>query len=286
MANTPLFFLHFPRTAGTTIDDIFFNNYPADKIIKIYSADEFEKYRYITEDQFEKTNYITGHLLLSCLNPTRFYERDVRAFTFLREPVNRLFSEYVFLKTWKRQHLYEYLNSANISFAEYITSREKLLKYRGKNFTTRCLSGDSLEETDISASLEKAKHNLKNSFMFFGIQERFMESMLLLSEKAKLKNILHQKRNSLNYNAGNLKITEEEKQIARECNQADIELYNYATELFEQRVREAGPQFHTSLKNYEFLNARYQKLAALLQEKATGRKAGQEAIELSKDSKW
>lgn len=41
MANEPLFFLHFPRTAGTTVDEIFFANYPQEKIIKIYSRDEF-----------------------------------------------------------------------------------------------------------------------------------------------------------------------------------------------------------------------------------------------------
>lgn len=286
MSHEPFFFLHFPRTAGTTIDDIFFNNYPQEKIIKIYSKGEFEKYRTITEDQFENTDYITGHLLLSSLNPTQFYGRNVRAFTFLREPVKRLFSEYVFLKTWKNQHLYEYLNSGNISFSEYVTSREKLLKYRGKNFTTRCLSGDSLEETDISASLEKAKYNLEHSFICFGIQERFMESLLLLSAKANLKKILHQKRNSLNYAVASPEMTEEEKQIAREHNQADIELYNFATELFDRRVRDAGPQFKEDLKNFIFLNSKYQKISALLREKKTGRKSGQDAIELSKDSQW
>lgn len=286
MDNEPIFFLHFPRTAGTTIDEIFFNNYPADRILKIYSQEEFKKYNYIDEKDFLKIQYITGHLLLTNVNPTQFYGKNVKAFTFLRDPVKRLYSEYIFLKSWKNQHLYNYLNSNNISFSQYITGTEKILRYRGKNFMTRCISGDSLENTDINASLEKAKYNLKNTFMFFGIQERFMESILLLSKKVNLKNILHQKRNALKYTAIKYRMSDEEKNIAREYNKADIELYNYALDIFDRRIEEKGIEFQNNLKNFTFINTKFQNIANLLYTSVDADKNQNTDIELSKDIHW
>lgn len=265
MAEAPLFFLHFPRTAGTTIDDIFFANYPQEKIIKIYSREEYARYKEVYSEDLAGIEYITGHLLLTRTNPPQLYNKDVRVFTFLRDPVKRLFSEYLFLKTWDQQHLYRYLNDNAITFAQYITSIDKPLMYRGKNFMTRCISGDSLEQGNIEASLEKAKRNLVHSFFFFGIQERFTESLLMFSEMAGLKNIFHQKRNSLNYNTIALSITPEEEAIAREYNWADIELYNYALQIFDERVRARGDDFIRKLKAFRILNEKYQKIANLLE---------------------
>lgn len=286
MNHAPLFFLHFPRTGGTTIDDVFFNNYPPEQILKIYSQEEFQKYAFIDLDALADIRYITGHLLLTSTSPAQFYGKNVRAFTFLREPVKRLHSEYLFLKSWKNQHLYEYLNANEISFSQYVASQEKLLRYRGKNFMTRCISGDSLEYSNISESLEKAKYNLKHSFMFFGIQERFMESMLLLSKQVQLKNILHQKMNALGHSAQARQLTPEEKAIAREYNQADIELYDYALNLLEERIREEGQQFQENLKKYIFINKKFQNISNLLYKKVYDQQEQNPAIELSKDIKW
>lgn len=286
MANEPFFFLHFPRTGGTTIDDIFFNNFQEDQIIKIYSKEEFRHYKYIDEDAFDCCRYITGHLLLSNLNPTQIYGKNVKAFTFLRNPIKRLYSEYIFLKTWDDQHLYGYLNRNNISFSQYITSQEQLLRYRGKNFMTRCISGDSLENCNLEESLDKAKYNLKTSFLFFGIQERFMESILALSKKVGLKNIIHQKRNALNYSSLAAKISPEEEEIVKEYNWADIELYNYATSIFDERIHAEGPAFQLALKKYIQINSMFQNISDLLYKKAYSSEGGASSIALPKDIKW
>lgn len=281
----PLFFLHFPRTAGTTIDEVLFANFAQSEIIKIYSREEFDRYRFIEPEHLDKIKYITGHLILESVDPPTFYGRPIRAFTFLRQPVKRLVSEYIFLKTWKENHLYDYLNSRKISFGEYITSQEKLLKYRGKNFMTRCLSGDSLENVaDPEASLAKAKRNLVNNFFFFGLQEYFMESLLMLSDCARLANILHQKHNSLNRNKIDIAISDEEKQIAAECNDLDIRLYEYAKEIFLERIAKEGAKFQSRLKNFQFLNAKYQKVAEMLYE--SSKMSDEEAIHIPKEANW
>lgn len=287
MESDPIFFLHFPRTAGTTIDKIFSLNLSPENIIHIYSKDEYNKYSTIEIEKFQNIKYITGHLLLEKLNPTTFYGQKVRAFTILRNPAKRLFSEYNFLKTWKNQHLYNFLNSNNISFSEYITSKDKLLFYRGKNFMTRCLSGDSLEKTnDLTASLEKAKYNLLNTFWFYGLQERFMESLLLLAEKAKLNNILHQRHNALKLHNENSKLTDNELEILYEYNRADIELYKFAEERFDALIKSRGKIFQQTLKNFTFLNTKFQKLSGILYNHAYQNENSNQKIQLSKETKW
>lgn len=149
---------------------------------------------------------------------------------------------------------------------------------------TRCLSGESLEKCDLDQALEKAKYNLKNNLIFFGLQERFMESLLILAQKANLQNILHQKRNSLNYGVLDTRINENEKEIAINYNSADIELYNYALELFDERVREMGVEFQKNLKNFKFINSKYQHIANLLYANATDNE--NKDINLSKDIQW
>lgn len=287
MESDPIFFLHFPRTAGTTIDKIFSLNLSPENIIHIYSKDEYNKYRIIEAEKLQNIKYITGHLLLEKLNPTTFYGQKVRAFTILRDPAKRLFSEYRFLKTWKNQHLYNFLNSNKVTFSQYITSTDKLLFYRGKNFMTRCLSGDSLEKTnDLAASLEKAKYNLLNTFWFYGLQERFMESLLLLSEKANLNNILHQRHNALKLPAEDSNLSDEELQILNEYNWADIELYKFAEEHFDALIKSRGKIFQQELKNFTFLNAKFQKIAGILYNHTYQNGNSNQEIQLSKETKW
>ena len=145
MNNKPLFFLHIPRTGGTTVDAILLKNFNQDSVLKIYNANEYKNNRFYDSDEIKKIKYITGHLLLDKYDPPQIYGQEVSVFTFLRDPIQRLISEYIFYKTWTNNHLYKYINENKISFRNYIQSSEKILKYRGKNFMTRCISGVGFE---------------------------------------------------------------------------------------------------------------------------------------------
>ncbi len=96
MESDPIFFLHFPRTAGTTIDKNFSLNLSPENIIHIYSKDEYNKYSTIEIEKFQNIKYITGHLLLEKLNPTTFMVKKVRAFYNLTQSCKRLFQSIIF----------------------------------------------------------------------------------------------------------------------------------------------------------------------------------------------
>ena len=262
MDSNPIFFLHIPRTGGTTIDYIFSKNFNKDEILSIYKDIEYKKYKEIEPSFLSKIKYITGHLLLSDYNQLKIYNQKVNVFTFLRDPVQRLISEYIFYKTWKNNHLFKIINDNKISFTDYLLSKDRILIYRGKNFMTRCISGRAFISTKHPyAALAIAKRQIEKNFFFFGILERFTESILLLSKILNLQNIFFLHHNKLNNNLKEC-ITDEEKSIALDLNKADYELYKFAVEYFDYKIDLLGQSFSSEIKEFKILNNEYQNKMA------------------------
>ena len=132
-------------------------------------------------------------------------------------------------------------------------------------------------------ALEYAKEALEKSFTFFGIQERFFESLVMLGDILCLNNILHEKRNALKEEARTC-LDEEDIMLARQMNAADIELYEFALELFDKRIAALGPAFRERVQKLAILNAQYQKVSQLLMQRAEQSAQGQ--ILLPKDGMW
>ncbi len=262
--NTPFFFLHIPRTAGTTINSIIKHNFEPHEILSIYRDSDYRKHETVDAALLDRIRLIQGHLLLETHDPPRIYGRDVRVFTFLRNPVERLVSEYLFQKSWPDNHLYRYLNEKNVSFADYITSQDKRLKYRGKNFMTRAVSGMDFDLGSFPrTALDTAKRYIEHVFGFVGIQEMFDESLLLLRDFLGLRSIYHERMNVLRDGAKE-HVTEADRALALERNAADAELYGFAVETFKDRIAGRGPGFSRELKAFRTINAKFGRVCALI----------------------
>ncbi|MDR1777428.1 MAG: sulfotransferase family protein [Desulfovibrio sp.] len=278
------FFLHIPRTAGTTLNSVLTANYAPEEVLSVYDKDDYKAHRAHSPAELAKIRLIQGHLLLPRFDPPGIYGLDVRVFTFVREPVSRLVSEYLFLKSWKANHLYAYLHEQSVSFRRYIESDDKRLRYRGKNFMTRCISGLSTGDRAYPArAVARAKQHLEKVFGFVGIQERFPESLLLLGDFLPLRTLFHERRNTLEGQARE-EISREDLDVARERNQGDAEVYAFACGLFSERVAAAGPGFAERVRRFLFLNDKYRKMSALLMRSTAARDTG--PIGLPKESLW
>lgn len=264
----PFFFLHLPRTAGTTLNDVLRANFRPQEVLSLYRDSDFTRYASLEPGQLDGVRLIQGHALLASYDPPRLYDRPVRVFTFLRHPVARLVSEYAFLKTWPRTTLYRFLNDNAVSFREYVTGMRRELKFRGKNPMTRLLSGRDFDlDAFPRAALDAAKRNLERGFGFFGLMERFDESLLLLGDYLGLQNVYYEKRNVL-AEGGKAGITPEDLDVALSRNTADMELFTFATELFEARVAARGPSFAARVRRFRAVNTRYAKVCGLIAQKA------------------
>jgi hypothetical protein len=272
MDGTPIFFfLHIPRTAGTTLNVLLRKSFRPEEIISVYDRADYQTHAAHSAEELRGIRLIQGHLLLQSYTPPLMYGQPVTPFTFLRDPATRLASEYAFLRSWPPNHMYAYLNDRHISFREYIESRERALLYRGKNFMTRCVSGMDTGNRNLPLqALARAKRNLEHIFGFVGIQERFLESLILLGEFMGLENLLHERRNAMK-DVARYVPDQEELALIEEYNQGDRELYNFAAALFDERVKARGREFADRLRTLRFLNEKYQKLAGALNESVGGR---------------
>ncbi len=265
---TPFFFLHIPRTAGTTINAVIKNNFEPHEILSVYRDADYTMLRHIDAALLDRIKLIQGHLLLSSHDPPRIFSREVRVFTFLRNPVDRLVSEYLFLKSWPDNHLYRYLNEGEVSFCDYITSDAKELRYRGKNFMTRAVSGMDFDLSRFPRqALDTAKHHLEHVFGFVGIQEMFDESLLVLRDFLGLRSIFHERTNALRSEVKQ-RITEADRAVAREHNAADMELHAFAVEVFKNAVAARGPGFSRDLAAFRRINAKFGRVCALITKRA------------------
>ena len=69
-------------------------------------------------------------------------------------------------------------------------------------------------------------------------------------------------------------VSAEDRALAARLNNADLELYAFARTLFERRVAAAGPDFTARLRRFRFLNGKYQKMCATLEDTLVGERAG------------
>ncbi|MFP5259467.1 MAG: sulfotransferase family 2 domain-containing protein [Acidobacteriota bacterium] len=260
----PFCFLHIPRTAGTTLNKILLDNFKPEEVLSLYTDSDFVNFKEISQDHLEKIKLIQGHILLQEYDPPRIYSRDVRVFTFLREPIARLHSEYYFLKTWKHSHMYSIIHGRNISFSEYITSDLKEVVYKGKNFMTRVLSGVDLTSSEAcEKALSLAKKNLERVFVAFGIQELFDESLVLLARQLGLRNIFYEKRNVLDDKSKSV-ISDLDYEVATLHNQWDIKLYDFAVGLFNEKISSGGAALRREIEVFEKVNEKMQNVCNLI----------------------
>lgn len=278
------FFLHIPRTAGTTLNSILARNFRQEEILSVYHREDYEKHREHSTEDLANIRLIQGHLLLQQYDPPLMYGQPVKVFTFLRDPLARLVSEYAFLRSWESNHLYAYLNENNVTFAQYIQSTEKLLLYRGKNFMTRSVSGmDTGGKNYPVRALSRAKRNIEKTFGFVGIQEHFMESLVMLGDFLGIDKLLHEHRNAMKTGVKPV-LTDEETAVAEEYNQGDRELYAFACELFAHRVEQGGRELQGRVQALTFLNRKYEKMSGLLMEEADAKEDG--PVVKAKNNPW
>ncbi|MBG0777188.1 MAG: sulfotransferase family 2 domain-containing protein [Desulfovibrionaceae bacterium] len=272
---TVLFFLHIPRTAGTTLNHILADNFGPDGLLTAYDRQGLAAVESLTAETARNIRCIQGHILVQDFDRLLDAGLSVAPFTFLREPVARVVSEYRFLRAWPHHHLHALLAQRNVGLAEYVAGTDRELRFRGKNLMTRVLSGldfpatgtpgDPARDARLADALATAKRNLSERFAFVGVTERFDESVLLLRRVFDLRFPFHVRRNALagpQPGSGAAKPPDATAlELVRAHNRADAELFAHAQALLTARAAEAGPDLERELRTLRFVNRRLQIFA-------------------------
>ena len=263
--SSPLLFLHIPKTAGTTLNSILDANFDSGSVLDIYTDEQHQAVRDLTYSRLAEYDLIRGHIFVQDYDDIFDGPVPMRVFTFLRDPVERVISEYFFLKRWPRSHLYRYLNENKVTLVDYVTRDTGVLRRRGTNNMTNSLSGTKCRS--LGERFQMAWHHLSERFAFFGILERFDESLLMLAKTVGLNETFYERQNVRSVAADRV-VTQAERDVIAEYNQLDVRLYKAAFREFDLRVNALGPGFKSEMRMFTKVNDRFRHVAELMDRRA------------------
>jgi hypothetical protein len=250
-----LVFVHIPKTAGTTLRTVLSMNHPGPRSRALgnvfkggggLSRALIERLRRGRGPDLSGVQLVRGHFPLGIREYLPRYvsgERELRCFTFLREPAERTLSHYFAIHDVGRGYGLPPL-APEATLDDAIGGG-----YLHDNLHTRMLSGlpDPFGEVD-DAMLAHAKHNLRDGLAFFGLTERFDESLVLAKQRLGLQRILYDSKSRVNTTRprGD-EVTAELRRSSERWNHYDIELYRYAQELFDSAPERGQAEFEIEL---------------------------------------
>lgn len=227
-------FMHIPKTGGTTLNAIFRNQYDKNQFYDhLFPVDNMRK-KYTELNQEAKNNIkaVSGHYSYGI---HEFFSKPFTYFTMLRNPVDRVISQYFFLKSTPTI----YPEVKDMTFTEFINWAPT-----AKNGQTKQVSG--LFE---NPSVEKAKENLR-TFKVVGITERFDETLFFMKKAFGWSDIKYTNLNITKKRPLKSEVSQKVISLIEEHNQLDFELYRYAQELFEKQINSLNKESKLELANY------------------------------------
>lgn len=249
--NDVLYYLHIPKTAGTSFTDIIIRNFPAHSLFQPIRPYDFT---HASAEAAESARFVAGHWFYD-LAP--IIKRKIVYVTMLRDPVERTISQYAQIKrgTMKFANVQRVKSQ---SLLEFVKDPDNLYMYA--NAQTRQL-GTSVPTADMvvglddlkmeffqrvldfprtraedNALLEPALERLE-SFAFVGLTERFDESLEVLCDTFGW--ALPAKSETLNISGNRpTDIPQEAIDIIHEHTRLDAKLYEAGKRIFENRYQQ------------------------------------------------
>jgi len=254
--NETLIFLHIPKAGGSTISKILEQQYSRAETLTLDDRErQIAQLKALPAAQRGQYRLIQGHLFFGL---HRFIPRASTYITFLRRPVERVLSFYYYARSTPDHYLYSQLVSERLDL-KTLLAREVTLELR--NEQTRLLAGDEWEDPQrvvTRAALKQAQANLQTHFRVVGLLEEFDASLLLLRRAFGWRFPFYVKENVTKEKETFLDA--ETRGLIEEANRLDLELYEYARNLFDERCRAAGESFAAELSHFRRSNRAFARL--------------------------
>ena len=239
-------FVHIPKTAGMTVSAILERKFPKDKICPIRLYPDLVA---LPKEERDKYMLFRGHFpfdILGCL-----LDEPFNCMTILREPVARYYSYYKFMKQREDIQQFPFLAKEvplirKMDFAKFATSTDMMVVKDGLNQQCRYLGREIPPSVTLPYHVEKraptpdeverAKTRLKDMDVF-GLAERFQETLFLMSFTFGWEPIMDTLVLNTSGKSDFLEISEETRLLVEEKNRPDVDLYQFAKDLFEKRYQ-------------------------------------------------
>lgn len=222
------FFLHIPKTAGTTMALTLARLFRWKKKLSYYTPQGRRTYARLSSEYKNKFELSFGHIPFDA---NQKIERGIEYFTFFRSPREHLLSGYRHIKGGGNHGVKKTVNVADYTLKDFL--KQGVLK-NIDNMSVRFLAGkiDKPYLTINEEDLQLAIKNFDENFFIFGITEYFDESLVLLSDYMKWPPLYYVRENKSKYKIDPKELDEETENLIKQCNRYDEVLYKHALTKF------------------------------------------------------
>lgn len=224
--------LHMPKTAGTTLKGIMKKNYHPHKVVDLY--DRFQTHNDVVKRlrglDVNDVEWLNCHLSFGIHN---YVSKEATYLTFLRNPVDRILSDYYFIKSSPKHALYNELKEKSLKDFQ----NEEV----HKNKQIKIILGRPLEQPVELKDLDQAKENINSHFCFIGITEMFTESVYLMKNLFNWSHASHLKTANRNVTKNRPKLHELDQVLKEEIvnhNEVDFALYEYMKQHLNEKLQQ------------------------------------------------
>ena len=271
-ANKIIIFTHIQKAAGTTLGRLLKAKYgfwPPVNLVRLDLAMGLHHYHYqgafpkerilalqkLDEDEKRKICLVQGHMGFGI---HEYFPQPCQYITAIREPVNRVFSQY---HQMRQQNWCPYKHEIRSMPIEAFIEKypiDALTNYQVKMLAgiNRGLAGDTTPY-DCSPSdpsiLRKALQNIANHYLVV-VTELFDESLLLLKKKLSWNNVQYIKSNVTIDRKRSADYGPSVIDVIRKHNELDIELYKQIVQQMHSEIESLGDPFQHELRTFRKRN--------------------------------
>ncbi|WP_353930083.1 sulfotransferase family 2 domain-containing protein [Okeanomitos corallinicola TIOX110] len=258
-----VFFIHLPKTGGTTMHSIIGKQYNSVEIFKTdqqYNSDFFVPD--FDDHKKQQLKIVSGHY---CFGYHKYFDRPFTYLTILRHPVERVISDYFHIINVPHHWLHKEVGLNNMTLEDFVTSGISKLT---ENAQVRFLSGKNFE-TDFGKCSEKmleiAKNNLQSYFSVVGITEEFDPTLLLLKKNLgwKMTSCLYTKQRVGHQSRKSYRPSEDTYKLIESHNSLDMNLYDEVKSNFTQTIASQDNNFGVELQVFRTLKQWSQSYSSL-----------------------
>lgn len=155
-------YIHIPKTAGTSILELFHRHYSPDGVVsikrKVFTDRPNEPACHVLKQEIsDRTRVLHGHFTYREVKPLSDRQNDVKLITFVRHPVRRVVSNYFFFK--------QRIARGKVDESDLARTNETLLEYAqleaSRNRMTKFLDGLDIDDLFFIGQVETFEADIK-----------------------------------------------------------------------------------------------------------------------------